>query len=468
MSAQDFDCGVIGGGPGGYVAAIRASQLGLRTVIVESRGALGGTCLNVGCIPSKALLQSSELFFNVAKHGAQHGLRVSDLKLDLDAMMRRKVEIVTSLTRGIEGLMKKNQVTYMRGHGSFVDARKVEVRGNDGKKNEVVAKHWIIATGSSVIDLPTAPLDGRVVVSSTEALSFEKVPRRLVVVGGGVIGLELGSVWMRLGSDVTVVEAGSRILATMDESVSTGLGRILAKQGMKIEVSTRLQGVEVRGEEATVRCQRADQTTLELGADKVLIAVGRRPNTEGLAVDKAGVRLDSRGRVEIDDHFRTSVPSILAIGDVVRGPMLAHKAEDEGLAAAELIAGKAGHVNYQAIPSVVYTWPEVASVGETEEACRARGLDVRVGQFPFAANGRAKCFGSTDGFVKVIADPRTDRVLGVHILGPNASELIAEVAVAVEFSASAEDLARSTHAHPTLAEAIKEACMAVDRRAIHM
>ena len=463
----NFDLIVIGAGPGGYVAAIRAAQLGLKTACIEARTALGGTCLNVGCIPSKALLQSSEMYSQVAHKIADHGINVTGASFDLSKMLGRKNEIVTGLTKGIEGLFKKNKITWLKGRGSFVDANTVAVTA-EGKSVHYTAKNFIIATGSEPIELKAiAPFDGDSVVSSTEALAFDKVPEHLVVVGAGVIGLELGSVWLRLGAKVTVIEALDRVLPPMDGAVSTAMQRILTKQGFSFLLGCKLLSAKKSGKSLKISYEK-DGKTEEIKADKVLIAVGRRPNTDGLEVGKAGVLMTKSGRVEIDAHFRTKVPHIYAIGDVVDGPMLAHKAEDEGIAAAEIVAGKPGHVNYEAIPNVVYTWPEIASVGLTEEQCKSKGLAFKTGQFPFAANGRARCMGETDGFVKIIADEKTDRMLGCHIIGPTASELIAEIAIAFEFGATAEDIARSCHAHPTLAEAIKEAALGVEKRTIHM
>jgi dihydrolipoamide dehydrogenase len=473
MAAADgdntqFDLIVIGGGPGGYVAAIRAAQLGLKTACVESRGTLGGTCLNVGCIPSKALLQSSEAFSEVQHKVAEHGVKVSGVALDLAQMMKRKEEIVKGLTRGIEGLFKKNKVTWLQGHGRLAGKGKVAVDSADGSSKTYTAAKVIIATGSEPVELKAiAPFDGKFVISSTEALALDKVPGHLVVIGAGVIGLEMGSVWARLGSKVTVIEAADRVLPPMDGAVSAAMQKILAKQGMEFLLNAKLTGAKPDGKQVKVMFDHDGQKK-ELGADKVLVAVGRRPNTFKLGLETVGLSLQPNGRVPVDAHLQTPVEGIYAIGDVIDGVMLAHKAEDEGMAAAENIAGKHGHVNYEAIPNVVYTWPEVASVGLTEEQCKAKGLEYKTGQFPFAANGRAKCLGNTDGFVKIISDAKTDRLLGFHVIGPNASELIAEGAIAFEFGGSAEDLARSSHAHPTLAEVIKEAAMNVEKRAIHI
>lgn len=465
---SQFDLIVIGAGPGGYVAAIRAAQLGLKTACVESRGTLGGTCLNVGCIPSKALLQSSEAFSEVQNKISEHGIKVSGVSLDLAQMLKRKDDIVKGLTKGVEGLFKKNKVTWLQGHGRFAGKNQVVVDAPDGTSKSYQAKNFIIATGSEPIELKAiAPFDQKFIINSTDALALEKVPEHMVVIGAGVIGLEMGSVWKRLGAKVTVIEAADKVLPPMDGSVSAAMQKILTKQGFEFLLNAKLTGAKVEGKQVKVMFDHEGKKK-DLMADKVLIAVGRRPNTYKLGLETIGLALQPNGRVPVDSHFRTPVDSVYAIGDVIDGLMLAHKAEDEGMAAAEIIAGKSGHVNYEAIPNVVYTWPEVASVGMTEEQCKSKGFDVRIGQFPFAANGRAKCLGQTDGFVKIIADAKTDRLLGFHIVGPNASELIAEGVIAFEFGGSAEDLARSSHAHPTLAETIKEAALSVDKRAIHI
>ena len=463
-----YDLVVIGTGPGGYVCAIRAAQLGLKVAVVEKRATHGGTCLNVGCIPSKALLHASELFEEAGHGFAAMGIGVEP-KLDLSRMLDFKDEGVDGNVKGVEFLLKKNKVDVVFGTGTILAAGKVAVKGNDGKDVTLEAKAIVIATGSDVTPLPGVTIDEKRVVSSTGALDLETVPKHLVVVGAGVIGLELGSVWRRLGSKVTVVEYLDRILPGMDLEVAKQFQRILAKQGMTFRLSSKVAGVETTGESVKVTVEPAaggERQAIE--ADVVLVAIGRRPYTEGLGLAEAGVALDGRGRVVIDQHFATNVPGIYAIGDVVAGPMLAHKAEDEGVAVAEILAGQAGHVNYDAIPGVVYTYPEVAAVGKTEEELKDAGVAYKVGKFPFLANGRAKVNRTTDGFVKILADAKTDRVLGVHIIGPTAGEMIHEAVVAMEFGASAEDIARSTHAHPTLSEAVKEAAMAVDGRAIHM
>jgi dihydrolipoamide dehydrogenase len=463
-----YDLVVIGTGPGGYVCAIRASQLGLKVAVVEKRGTHGGTCLNVGCIPSKALLHASELFEEAGHGFAAMGIGVEP-KLDLSRMLDFKDEGVDGNVKGVEFLLKKNKVDVFFGTGTVLGTGKVAVKGNDGKDSTLETKAIVIATGSDVTPLPGVTIDEKRIVSSTGALDLETVPKHLVVVGAGVIGLELGSVWRRLGAKVTVIEYLDRILPGMDGEVAKQFQRILAKQGMTFRLSTKVAAVEPAGEGLSVAVEPAaggERQTIE--ADVVLVAIGRRPYTEGLGLAEAGVALDPRGRVVIDSHFATNVPGIYAIGDVVAGPMLAHKAEDEGVAVAEILAGQAGHVNYDVIPGVVYTYPEVAAVGKTEEELKDAGVAYKAGKFPFLANGRAKVNRTTDGFVKVLADAKTDRVLGVHIIGPTAGEMIHEAVIAMEFGGSAEDIARSCHAHPTLSEAVKEAAMAVDGRAIHM
>lgn len=463
---NEFDLIVIGSGPGGYVCAIRAAQLGLKTACVEYEATLGGTCLNVGCIPSKALLQSSE-FFHAAEHDFEkHGIGVGKLTLDLAQMLKRKDEVVKGFTGGVAGLFKKNKVTWLKGRGSFVDAHTVKVTAADGSATEHKTKNVVIATGSKPIEIPPAKYDRHAIVSSTGALKFDSVPKHLIVVGGGVIGLEMGSVWMRLGAKVTVIEALPHILNGMDGELQKTMRKILEKQGMEFLTDTKLVETKVGKKEVTAVCEKAGEK-VEIKGDKMLVAVGRKPNTEGLNAEAIGLVLE-RGRVPINDHFATPVSGVYAIGDVVRGPMLAHKAEDEGIAVAEILAGKPGHVNYEAIPGVVYTWPEVASVGATEEQCKEQGIAVNIGKFPFIANGRAKALGNTDGFVKIIADAKTDRVLGVHMIGPTVSELIAETVLAMEFGSSAEDIARTCHAHPTLSEVVKEAALGVDKRSIHI
>lgn len=462
-----FDVIFIGGGPAGYTGAIRAGQLGLSVACVESRGTLGGTCLNVGCIPSKALLQSSENYHHATHKAAEHGIKYSKIEFDVAQMMKRKDGIVSGLTKGIEGLFRKNKVTYIKGKGSFVNATTLKVTGADGKMEEHTAKNFVISTGSIPVELRAiAPFDGKDIVSSTEALSFESVPGHLIVIGAGVIGLEMGSVWLRLGSKVTVIEALDRVLPPMDGAVSVEMKKILEKQGMTFMLSTKLTKAEKSGKQVKVTAEQ-DGKSIELTCDKVLVAVGRRAYTEGLGLENAGVTPRKDGKIDVNNHYQSSVPHIYAIGDVIDGPMLAHKADEEGVAVSELIAGKAGHVNYEAIPNVVYTWPEVASVGMTEEEVKAKGIEFKTGKIPFMANARARCMGETDGFVKVIADAKTDRIIGAHIIGANASELIAELVVGVEFSATAEDIGRSSHAHPTLAEVMKDAALAVDKRSLN-
>ncbi|UYO54015.1 dihydrolipoyl dehydrogenase [Rhodopseudomonas palustris] len=464
-----YDLVVIGTGPGGYVCAIRAAQLGLKVAVVEKNPTLGGTCLNVGCMPSKAMLHASELFEEAGHSFAKMGIGVSAPKLDLPAMMNFKQQGIDGNVKGVEYLMKKNKIDVLAGKGKILGTGKVEVTGADGKATRVETKSIVIASGSSVAQLKGIEIDEKRVVSSTGALSLDKVPGKLIVVGAGVIGLELGSVWRRLGAEVTVVEFLDRILPGMDGEVVKQFQRILEKQGFAFKLGAKVTGVDTSGAKLAVKVEAAaggNPETLE--ADVVLVAIGRVPYTEGLGLKEAGVALDERGRVVIDDHFATSLKGVYAIGDVVRGPMLAHKAEDEGVAVAELIAGKAGHVNYDVIPGVVYTTPEVSSVGKTEEDLKQAGVAYTVGKFPFTANGRSKVNQTTDGFVKILADAKTDRVLGVHIIGREAGEMIHEAAVLMEFGGSAEDLARTCHAHPTRSEAIKEAALTVGKRAIHM
>jgi dihydrolipoamide dehydrogenase len=463
-----YDLIVIGAGPGGYVCAIRASQLGLKVAIVEKRSTFGGTCLNVGCIPSKALLHASELYDEAGTQFAAMGIDVKP-KLNLKQMLSFKDEAVKGNVDGVAFLLRKNKVDHFHGTGRIKAPGLVEVTFINGEKQEVDAKSIVIATGSGVAKLPGIEIDEEAIVSSTGALSLPTAPKRLLVIGAGVIGLELGSVWRRLGSEVTVVEYLDRVLPGTDGEVARQLQRILAKQGMAFKLGSKVTGVKKNGAAQAVTIEPAqggDKETLE--ADVVLVAIGRVPFTDGLGLVEAGVKLDNRGRAVVDEHYATSVPGLYAIGDVIDGPMLAHKAEDEGIAVAEILAGQAGHVNYDVIPNVIYTAPEVASVGKSEEELKAAGVAYKVGKFPFTANGRAKANQTTDGFVKILADAGTDRVLGVHIIGADASEMIAEPSVLMEFGGSAEDLARTCHAHPTLTEAVKEAAMAVDKRAIHM
>jgi dihydrolipoamide dehydrogenase len=464
---MSYDLVVIGTGPGGYVCAIRAAQLGLKTAVVEKRKTHGGTCLNIGCIPSKALLHASEVFEEV-NHGLEGlGVLVGKPKLDLGGMMKHKDETVGANVQGVAFLLKKNKVDAFFGAGSIPAAGKVEVTAEDGSKQVLETKAIVIATGSEVTPLPGVTIDEKIVVSSTGALVLGKVPSKLIVVGAGVIGLELGSVWRRLGADVTVVEYLDRILPGMDTETVKAFHRLLEKQGVKFQLSSKVTKVDTTKAGAKVTIEPAAGGAPQmLDADVVLVAIGRRPFTEGLGLEALGVAME-RGQVVIDNHFATNVPGVYAIGDVVRGPMLAHKAEDEGVAVAEILAGQHGHVNYDVIPGVVYTYPEIASVGATEDDLKASGIAYKSGKFPFTANGRARAMRHTDGFVKVLADAETDRVLGVHILGFGAGEMIAEAAVLMEFGGSSEDLARTCHAHPTMSEAVKEAAMAVEKRAIH-
>lgn len=466
---MSYDLVVIGTGPGGYVCAIRAAQLGLKVAVVEKRRTHGGTCLNVGCIPSKALLHASEMFDEVSHTFPGLGIITAKPKLDLKQMMVHKQETVDANVNGVAFLLKKNKIEAFHGTASIPAAGKVVVTAEDGKTQELETKNIVIATGSESAALPGVTTDEKTVVTSTGALELSSVPKELLVVGAGVIGLEIGSVWARLGAKVTVVEFLDRILPGMDDEIAKQFQRLLQKQGFTFHLGSKVTKVETgKKGGATVTVEpAAGGEARTLNADIVLVAIGRRPNTDGLGLDKAGVTTE-RGRVVIDDHFQTNVPGIYAIGDVVRGPMLAHKAEDEGMAVAEILAGKHGHVNYDAIPSIVYTGPEVAAIGKTEEELKAAGVAYKVGKFPFTANGRARAIKHTDGFVKFLADAATDRVLGCHIIGPHAGDLIAEVTVLMEFGGSAEDLARTCHAHPTLAEAVKEAALAVDKRQIHM
>jgi dihydrolipoamide dehydrogenase len=463
-----FDLIVIGTGPGGYVCAIRAAQLGLKVAVVEKRKTYGGTCLNVGCIPSKALLQASDKFAEAAHELAGFGVITEKPKLDLAAMMKHKDETVSANVNGVAFLFKKNKIEAITGKGKIIAPGEVEVTGEDGTVQKLAAKNIVIATGSDIATLPGVEIDEEKIVSSTGALSLAKVPERLLIVGAGVIGLELGSVWGRLGAKVTVVEYLDRILPGTDGEVAKQFQRILTKQGFVFHLAHKVTSVAKleSGVEVAIEPAKGGDKSL-IGADVVLVAIGRRPFTEGLGLEAVGVAMD-RGRVVIDDHFATNIPGLYAIGDVVRGPMLAHKAEDEGIAVAEILAGQHGHVNYEAIPSVVYTMPEIASVGATEEELQAKGIAYKLGKFPFTANGRARAMRKTEGFVKILADAASDRVLGIHIIGAGASEQIVEACVLMEFGGSAEDLARICHAHPTLSEAVREAALAVDKRAIHI
>lgn len=464
-----YDLIVIGTGPGGYVCAVRAAQLGLKTAVVEKRATHGGTCLNVGCIPSKALLHASELFEEAGHTFSKMGIGVSAPKLDLKAMMTFKDQGVDSNVKGVDFLFKKNKVDSFHGAGRIAAPGKVEVKGADGKTQTMEAKSIVIATGSDVARLNGIEIDEKRVVSSTGALSLSEVPKHLLVVGAGVIGLELGSVWRRLGAQVTVVEFLDGALPGMDGEVRRQAQRALEKQGMTFKLSSKVMGVDSSGKRLKATIEPAKGGTAEtMEADVVLVAIGRVPYTEGLGLQEIGVKLDERSRVVVDRYYATNLPGIWAIGDVIAGPMLAHKAEDEGVALAEILVGEAGHVNYDAIPNVVYTYPEIATVGKSEEELKAAGINYNVGKFPFTANGRAKVNLTTDGFVKILADAKTDRVLGVHLICADAGNMIAEAVIAMEFGASAEDIARTCHAHPTLPEAVKEAAMAVAKRAIHI
>ena len=457
-----YDAVVIGGGPGGYNAAIRLGQLGKKTLCVDKRGVLGGTCLNIGCIPSKALLHASEMFEDATHNFADLGIKLKGINLDLPTMMAHKDKTVDQLTKGVEYLFRKNKVDYVVGAGVIGSSNRVDLRLNGGGLRQVETKNIIIATGSEPTPLPGVSIDEKTVVSSTGALALPKVPNRLVVVGAGYIGLEMGSVWRRLGANVTVVEFLDRITPGLDGEIAKQFQRILTKQGMQFKLGTRVAGIERKAGVLQVVLEPAQGGAREIiEADVVLSAIGRRPYTEGLGLDRVGIKTDNRGRIPIDKHYRTSAQGVYAIGDVVEGPMLAHKAEDEAVAVAEIIAGQAGHVNYGAIPAVVYTYPEVASVGQTEEELKTSGVQYKIGKFPFTANARAKANGTTDGFVKILAEAKSDRVLGVHILGPDAGNMIGEAVLAIEFSASAEDIARTSHAHPTLSEAIRQAAQGV-------
>ena len=469
MSDSGFDLVVVGGGPGGYVAALRAAQLGFKVACVEKRGTLGGTCLNVGCIPSKALLHSSRLYHEAGARLAEHGVQTGEVGLDLGVMMKRKDKVVADLTKGIEFLFRKNKVTHVRGAATLGAPGRVRVTRDDGGEEELATKRILIATGSEAMPLPGVEIDEDRIVSSTGALAFPEVPKSLIVVGAGYIGLELGSVWRRLGAEVTVVEYLDRILPGMDDEVAKTMLRALKKQRFAFKLATRVTAAARTETEVTLTVEPAAGGEPEtLTAERVLVAVGRRPYTAGLGLDALGVATDERGFITVDAQFQTNVAGVYAIGDVIPGPMLAHKAEDEGVACTETMAGRGGHVNYDAIPGVVYTHPEAASVGRTEEGLRKDGIDYRVGKFPFSANSRARTSGDSEGFVKILSETGSDRVLGVHIVGPEAGTLIHEAVLAIEFGASAEDIARTCHAHPTLAEAVKEAALAVDGRALHM
>mgnify|MGYP001254891609 FL=1 len=463
---EKFQAVVIGGGPGGYVCAIRLSQLGLKTACIESRGSLGGTCLNVGCIPSKSLLNLSEEF-NKLKGMANKGIEIGNIKLNLSKMMKSKDKAVTVLTKGVEFLLKKNKVTYFKGHGSFKSKNEILIKDDQNKERVIQAEKIIIATGSVAVSLPGIEIDEKIIVSSTGALKLDKVPNKMIVVGGGYIGLEMGSVWSRLGAEVQVVEFLDHITPGMDKEISSEFMKILKKQGIKFNMQNKVEKITKNNSGAVVLTTDKDGNKSSFECDVVLISVGRKPNTKGLNLDVLDIDLDQKKRIKTDKTFKTNVENIYAIGDVIDGPMLAHKAEDEGIAVAENIAGQSGHVNYETIPGVIYTTPEVASIGKTEEQLKELNKKYKVGKFSFMANSRAKAIDDVEGFVKILADEHTDKVLGAHIIGPHAGELIAEIGIAMEFGASSEDIARTCHAHPTFSEAVKEAALSVDKRAIH-
>ena len=464
-----YDVIVIGSGPGGYVAAIRCAQLGMKTALVEKYSTLGGTCLNVGCIPSKALLDSSEHFHNASHTFKTHGINLKDLEVDLKQMIKRKGEVVKQTCDGIVYLMKKNKIDVHTGVGSFVDKNTVKVTAADGKTTELKTKNTIIATGSKPLSIPAVPIDKKRIITSTEALNLTEVPKHMIVIGGGVIGMELGSVYARLGAKITVVEFLDTLIPSMDRALGKELQKVLKNLGFEFMFSHKVTGASVKGKEVTVTAQDKDGKTVEIKGDYCLMSIGRKPYTEGLGLEKVGVKLDERGRIEVDAHLQTSVPGIYAIGDVVKGAMLAHKAEEEGTLVAEQLAGQKPHINYNLIPGVVYTWPEVAAVGYTEEQLKEQGRAYKVGNFPFKASGRARASMDTEGFVKVLADKATDEILGVHMIGPRAADMIAEAVVAMEYRASAEDVSRMSHAHPTFTEAMREACLAAtENRAIHI
>ena len=464
--SDKFQAVVIGGGPGGYVCAIRLAQLGLKTACIESRGSLGGTCLNVGCIPSKSLLNLSEEFHKV-KNLSNKGIEVGEIKLNLDKMMKSKEKAVTVLTKGVEFLLKKNKVTYYKGVGSFKSKNEISIIDTGNNETLIFSEKVIIATGSVPVALPGISFDEKIIVSSTGVLKLDKVPKKLIVVGGGYIGLEMGSVWSRLGSEVHVVEFLDHITPGMDKEISDEFMKILKKQGIKFHMQHKVEKITKKNSSAIVLTVDKDGNRKDFDCDVVLVSVGRKPNTEGLNLEKIGLNLDHKNRIQTDKNFKTNLENIYAIGDVITGPMLAHKAEDEGIAVAENIAGQSGHVNYDTIPGVIYTTPEVASIGKTEEQLKESNIKYKIGKFSFMANSRAKAIDDTEGFVKILADEKTDKVLGAHLIGPHAGELIAEIGVAMEFGASSEDIARTCHAHPTFSEAVKEAALSVDKRAIH-
>ena len=463
--SEKFDVTVIGGGPGGYVCAIRLAQLGLKTACIESRGTLGGTCLNIGCIPSKSLLNLSENFHK-AKNFKKIGIETGEIKLNLSKMMENKDKAVTTLTKGVEFLIKKNKISYFKGTGSFKSPSKISIV-KDGKETTIITGKTIISTGSEPVSLPGIDFDEEKILSSTGALSISSLPKKMIVVGGGYIGLEMGSVWSRLGTEVQVIEFLEHITPGMDKEISNEFMKILKKQGIKFQLNTKVEKITKKNNGVIIETSNKNGDKNKLEADVVLISVGRKPFTNNLNLENIGVELDKKGRVKVNKNFESNIKNIYAIGDVIEGPMLAHKAEEEGIAVAELIAGQSGHVNYDVIPGVVYTSPEVASVGKTEEQLKEKGISYKIGKFPFAANSRAKAIDDSEGFVKILADSVTDKVLGVHIIGPHAGEMIAEMSVAMEFGASSEDIARTCHAHPTFSEAIKEAALSVDKRQIH-
>jgi len=463
--SEKFDVTVIGGGPGGYVCAIRLSQLGLKTACIESRSALGGTCLNIGCIPSKSLLNLSENFHK-AKNFKKIGIETGEIKLNLSKMMENKDKAVTTLTKGIEFLFKKNKISYYKGIGSFKSTNEISIV-KDGKETTITTGKTVISTGSEPLSLPGINFDEEKILSSTGALSISSLPKKMIIVGAGYIGLEMGSVWSRLGTEVQVIEFLDHITPGMDKEISNAFMKILIKQGIKFELNTKVEKITKKNNGVIIEVSNKNNEKRKLEADVVLISVGRKPFTNNLNLENIGVGIDKKGRVKVNKNFETNIKNIYAIGDVIEGPMLAHKAEEEGIAVAELIAGQAGHVNYDVIPGVVYTSPEVASVGKTEEELKEKGISYKIGKFPFAANSRAKAIDDPEGFVKILADSVSDKVLGVHIIGPHAGEMIAEMAVAMEFGASSEDIARTCHAHPTFSEAIKEAALSVDKRQIH-
>ena len=464
--AEKFQAVVIGGGPGGYVCAIRLAQLGIKTACIESRGSLGGTCLNVGCIPSKSLLNLSEEFHKV-KNLSNKGIEIGEVKLNLSKMMKSKDKAVTVLTKGVEFLLKKNKVSYFKGTGSFKSKNEILIKDDKDKELTIQAEKIIIATGSAPVSLPGIDFDEKIIVSSTGALELKQVPKKMVVVGGGYIGLEMGSVWSRLGAEVHVIEFLDHITPGMDKEISNEFMKVLKKQGIKFHMQHKVESVKKNNSGAIVSTSDRDGNKKDFQCDVVLISVGRKPNTNGLNLEKIGVELDDKKRVRTKENFQTNIKDIYAIGDVIEGPMLAHKAEDEGIAVAENIAGQSGHVNYDTIPGVVYTTPEVASIGKTEEQLKENKIKYKIGKFSFMANSRAKAIDDAEGFVKILADEKTDKVLGAHLIGPHAGELIAEIGIAMEFGASSEDIARTCHAHPTFSEAVKEAALSVDKRAIH-